>query len=182
MPPTPSTTTGPLAAARSLESAAVLDRLAVVVDRLSGAVVPAGRAHDVLRGRSLGHPLHAVLTDLPLGLWSSAVALDLTGPEKYADASRRLVGLGLLMAVPTVLAGLADFPALGTRARRVAAVHAAVNGLGNALFATSFLARHRGRRRLGAALSVAGMGVAGAGGFLGGHVAGGLHEPAPPTA
>ncbi|MDP8927642.1 MAG: hypothetical protein M3O70_03450, partial [Actinomycetota bacterium] len=30
----------------------------------------------VLRGRWLGHPLHPVLTDVPIGLWTSAVVLD----------------------------------------------------------------------------------------------------------
>jgi uncharacterized membrane protein len=168
-----------LAAAAGLEERSGLDRLAALVSQVAETVVPSGRAHDELRGRSLGHPLHAVLTDLPLGLWAGATVLDLTGPVRHAGAARRLIGLGVLAAVPTVLAGLADYGALSERARRVAAAHAAVNGVGNALFATSWVARRRGRPTLGIMLSVAGMTAAGAGAFLGGHIAGRLQEPAP---
>ena len=34
---------------------------------------------DVLSGTWLGHPLHPLLTDLPIGFWTSAFTLDLVG-------------------------------------------------------------------------------------------------------
>src|SRR5690606_35161828 len=120
--------------AAGLEQLSRLDRAAELLGRVAGTVVPSsGRVHDELRGRSLGHPLHSILTDLPIGLWSAAVALDLTRPADHAASARRLVGLGLLAAPPTALTGLADFGALSAPARRVAAVHAAANGSGTLL-------------------------------------------------
>ena len=38
---------------------------------------PAGReVKNILHGTWLGHPLHPVLTDVPLGAWTAAFALD----------------------------------------------------------------------------------------------------------
>ncbi|MFD6134132.1 DUF2231 domain-containing protein [Isoptericola sp. NPDC060257] len=164
--------------AAELERAERLDPLAGLYDRISRTAVPSpGRVRDELRGRSVGHPVHSVLTDLPIGLWASAVALDLTRPSGHADAARRLVGLGLLAAPPTALTGLADYRALSVSARRVAAVHATCNGVGTLLALASWRARRRGRTGLGTLLSLAGMGAVGAGGYLGGHVAQAMREP-----
>lgn len=177
--PAPSTDARPLPKlAEALERAAALDPLAGLYDRISGAVVPSARpVHDELRGRSLGHPAHSIMTDAPIGLWTSAMVLDLTRPDGHAAASRRLVGLGLLAASPTALAGLADYRALTKPARRVAALHATFNGIGTVLALASWSARRAGHDRLGAALTLVGMGAVGAGGFLGGHVAQAMHEP-----
>ncbi|MFE6971428.1 DUF2231 domain-containing protein [Isoptericola sp. NPDC057653] len=164
--------------AEALERSPGLDPLAGLYERISRTVVPGpSRVRDELRGRSVGHPVHAVLTDLPIGLWTSAVALDLTRPQGHADAARRLVGLGLLAAPPTALTGLADYRALSAPARRVAAVHASCTGAGTLLAFASWRARRAGRTGLGTLLSLAGMGAVGAGGFLGGHVAQAMREP-----
>src|SRR5438552_15566657 len=59
-----------------------------------------------LNGTWLGHPLHPVLTDLPIGAWTSALFLDAFGMCRAADSA---VGLGILSAIPTALAGMADW-------------------------------------------------------------------------
>ena len=41
--------------------------------------VPAGPVKDALSGIWLGHALHPLLTDLPIGTWTSAVLLDWLG-------------------------------------------------------------------------------------------------------
>src|SRR5690349_16213768 len=82
-----------------------LDRLAPLYARL-GRPVADSRVGDLLRGEGTGHALHPALTDLPIGFWTSAMALDLTG-RKNQDAADLLIALGLLSAVPTVLTGLA---------------------------------------------------------------------------
>ena len=56
--------------------------------RASGA---AGCA-DALTGRWLGHAVHPVLTDLPIGFWTSAFTLDLIGGRRSRAAAQRLVG------------------------------------------------------------------------------------------
>jgi len=167
----------PRLAAR-LEHAARLDPLAGLYQRISRTVVPApSRVRDELRGRSVGHPLHGVLTDLPIGLWAGAAALDLTRPPGHADAARRLVALGLLAAPPTALTGLADYGALSAPGRRVAALHATCNGIGTVLALASWRARRAGSDGLGTLLTLAGLGAVGAGGYLGGHVAQAMREP-----
>ncbi|MFC8597420.1 DUF2231 domain-containing protein [Isoptericola sp. NPDC057191] len=177
--PAPSSPDLPLPhVAARLEQEERLDRLAGLYERISSTVVPSsGPVRDELRGRSVGHPVHSVLTDLPIGLWASAVALDLTRPDGHADSARRLVGLGLLAAPPTALTGLADFRALSPRGRRVAAVHATCNGVGTLLALASWRARRSGRHGLGTLLSLVGMGAVGAGGYLGGHLAQAMREP-----
>jgi uncharacterized membrane protein len=165
--------------ADAVEQAPGLDQAAALFDRVSRTVVPrAGALRDELRGRSLGHPVHSILTDLPIGLWTAALALDVTRPSGHAAASRRLVALGLLAVPPTVLTGLTDFRALTSKQpRRVASAHAAFNTAGTLLALASWQARRSGRSGLGTVLSVAGMGAVGAGGFLGGHLAQAMHEP-----
>ena len=72
-------------------------------------VVPHGPAKDLLSGTWLGHPLHPMLTDLPIGFWTSAMAVDFLAGQKGHKAADRLVALGVLSALPTAAAGLADW-------------------------------------------------------------------------
>lgn len=130
-----------------------------------------GQFADLMRGRPLGHPLHPALTDLPVGFWTSAVVLDVAGGRKCADAATRLVGLGVLSAAPTAIAGFADVPALEPAKRRVAVVHAASNAVALLLFTRSWWARTRGRRRSGIVDGLLASAIATFGGYLGGWMA-----------
>src|SRR5215213_8310310 len=53
---------------------------------------------DALTGRWLGHSVHPVLTDLPIGFWTSAFTLDLIGGQRSRTAAQGLVGIGVLGA------------------------------------------------------------------------------------
>lgn len=180
---TSSTTSGTdipvlLRAARALEESSALDGLSSAVRGVALAVVPSeGRLRDELHGRTLGHALHSTLTDVPVGLWTSAAVLDVAGGKQSAPAAQRLVGLGLLATVPTVLTGLADYLAVDRRARRVGSVHAALNSGVSVLYGTSWLLRRKGRHGAGAAVGLLAYGVAGASAYLGGHIAQSLREP-----
>ena len=56
---------------------AVADRVQAAVGGLYRAGGETGRViRDALHGTWLGHPLHPVLTDVPLGAWTAAVVLD----------------------------------------------------------------------------------------------------------
>jgi nitrite reductase/ring-hydroxylating ferredoxin subunit/uncharacterized membrane protein len=156
-----------------LERLPALDGLARAVEAFWSRTLPAGKARDVLHGTSLGHPLHPALTDVAIGCWTSAVALDLLGGEETRKASRTLIGIGVLSAAPTAASGAADWLALGEadRPRRVGAVHAVANGTATALYAASWLSRRRGHHTRGVALSTAATALASAGGYLGGHLA-----------
>ncbi|MFE5731487.1 hypothetical protein ACFQ7A_11375 [Streptomyces sp. NPDC056528] len=74
-----------------LERATALDGPA---ERLGEVVrsVPLGRGRDVLHGRRLGHPVHPVRVQVPVGAWFSAVVLD-PMPEQRRAAST-LIGRG----------------------------------------------------------------------------------------
>src|SRR4051794_2440512 len=124
-----------------------------------------------VRTEVLGHALHPVLTDLPLGCWTSASIIDVLGGRSGRSVSTRLVGIGLLAAGPTAYAGLASWSRLEGEDRRVGAVHAIGNDIAIVLFAGSFLARVRGDHGKGVRLALLGNLATAAAGQLGGHLA-----------
>src|SRR5919199_6513008 len=61
---------------------------------------------DLLHGTPAGHPVHAALTDIPIGSWTATLALDMAGIEEGADLA---LGVGLVGAVKAALGGLVDW-------------------------------------------------------------------------
>jgi uncharacterized membrane protein len=157
--------------AARIEKLSAVDGAARAARDLVRQALPPGIA-DMLRGEQLGHPLHPALVAVPIGSWLSASVLDLTGGA--AGAARRLVGLGVLSALPSAAAGAADWvsvdPDSDPATFRVGAVHAALNDLALGLYVASWLARGRDRRARGAVLALVGSGVLAASGWLGGHL------------
>ena len=152
-----------------------LAHLAEPLDEIADPVQEAVHAvpqpvRDVLDGVWLGNPLHPALTDVPLGAWTTAFALDLVGSE----AADRALAVGILGAVPAALTGLNDWSHLKDDTRRIGTVHALVNSMALALNVASFVARRDGHRGLGKVLS--GVAYAGAAfsAHLGGHLSFGL--------
>jgi uncharacterized membrane protein len=145
-----------------------LDRPAAVLADASSR--QRGSLADLARGEPLGHPLHPALTDLPIGFWTSAMVVDLLGGRRWSGAGRLLVGLGVLSAVPTIVAGLADLPGLSRLKRRTAVVHAAANATATLLYVQSWRSRRR-HHLVGVAWGIAGAAAATVGGYLGGWLA-----------
>ena len=147
-----------------------LDRLGRPLASQAHRATQSRRVKNALSGTWLGHALHPMLTDVPIGAWVMAGFLDVFGGSSEEPAARRLVGLGVLAAVPTAAAGSSDWAETEDANRRVGLVH----GLGNvavvALQAGSYLARRRGRRAAGAWLSACGLGVMTGTAYLGGHL------------
>lgn len=148
-----------------------LDSIAKPLSKKVASLVPQGVVKDTLSGTWLGHPLHPLLTDLPIGSWTSAMALDVVGGKRGQDAARKLVGLGVLSALPTAAAGLADWSDYIGEERRVGFVHAVGNILAVGCYTMSWVARRRGDQRRGVALGFLGGTVATASAYLGGHLA-----------
>src|ERR1700733_4836496 len=108
-----------------LEQAGSLDRVVTPAQRVARRLRP-GPARDALNGVWLGHPLHPVLAQAPVGAWLSAAVLDAArghggrpggarGEAAAAGAAvaeaqrRRLVAFGLAAAAAAALAGAADW-------------------------------------------------------------------------
>jgi nitrite reductase/ring-hydroxylating ferredoxin subunit/uncharacterized membrane protein len=157
--------------ANRIERLSALDGLAEPLQQAVRSAIPEqSELKDGLSGTWLGHPLHPPLTDIVLGTWTSALLLDLTGGKEGERAADLLVGAGVLAAVPTAAAGLSDWAELRGGSRRVGTVHALGNTCALLLHAYSWLARRRGDRGRGIALSVLGYGLAAGSAWLGGHL------------
>ena len=62
----------------------------------------------VLRGKQMGHALHPVMVQLPLGTFMSAALLDVTGADRSGRSAQLLTGVGLASVLPSILTGLAE--------------------------------------------------------------------------
>ncbi len=158
------------------ERVGALEQLDGAAERLSTAVrgvIGSGPVKDALSGTWLGHALHPLLTDVPIGSWTSATILDLLGGRDSEKAADRLIGVGIAASLPTAASGYSDWAdttLTSDSVRRVGLVHAAANGTAIALYGLSWVARKRGRRARGVALALAGGGALAVGGHLGGHL------------
>lgn len=112
-----------------------------------------------------------MLTDLPIGFWTSAVTLDLCHGRGARQEVMTLLALGAASAVPTVLTGIAEWETTEPPESRVGSLHAALNGVGATCFLGAWCA-HRSRRR-GTAVTLEAIGTAATtvAGLLGGHLA-----------
>jgi nitrite reductase/ring-hydroxylating ferredoxin subunit/uncharacterized membrane protein len=137
------------------------------------------RVSDFLNGTPLGHPLHAMLTDLTIGAWTAALILDglaaVGDDERLTAGADALLGIGLASFPPTALAGWADWQYTDGRDRRVGLAHALTNATASLLMGSSLLLRVRRRRSAGRSaacgLSALGYLLLVVGGYLGGDLA-----------
>jgi nitrite reductase/ring-hydroxylating ferredoxin subunit len=155
-----------------IASLSAVDGPADALARTLRKVIPKGAVKDAISGTWLGHALHPALTDVVVGSFLSATAVDLIAGRNGRVASQRLLMLGIAAYGPTALAGASDWAdgAVDERVRRVGAVHAGGNLLALTLYARSLAARRRGAHLKGALLAGAGSSVLVGGAFLGGHL------------
>jgi nitrite reductase/ring-hydroxylating ferredoxin subunit/uncharacterized membrane protein len=154
----------------ALERQQSLDAISAPVASLVQAATRSDTVKNLLSGPWLGHQLHPVMTDLPIGFWTSALVLDVAGGEASEKAADILVAMGNLSAVGAAASGLADWSDLYGGPQRSGLVHAATNAAALSLFSLSSLARMAGNRGAGRALAVAGWGTVSAAAYIGGHL------------
>jgi nitrite reductase/ring-hydroxylating ferredoxin subunit/uncharacterized membrane protein len=147
-----------------------LDRIGKPVAAWVGKQVGTGTVKDVLSGTWLGHPLHPMLTDLPIGSWTSAFVLDIIGGKRGRNAAQMLIGIGIVTALPTAAAGLSDWSDTIGEDRRIGTAHALGNVAALSLYTMSWRARRHGKQARGVLLGFMGAGAASVGGYLGGHL------------
>lgn len=151
-----------------LERTTVADPAIRVVQRGIRSL-PLGGMRDLLRGRLLGHPVHPVLVQVPIGCWLSASVLDFAPRTHHAAAT--LTAVGLAGVAPAAVAGWVDWADLPPEQARVGLVHAASNVAAVACYTASLAARLRGRSARGRLWALSGMAAVAVSGALGGHVA-----------
>ncbi|MGY2130467.1 Rieske 2Fe-2S domain-containing protein [Blastococcus sp. SYSU DS0617] len=154
-----------------------LDRVADVAT-FDKVIEPARRAvlgalkppavKDLLHGTWIGHPLHPILVQVPVGSWVSAGLLDAV--PRMRPAATVLIGAGVAAAVPAAASGAADWSEQGTGVRRLGALHAVMNTVALGLYVGSLAARAKDRGGLGRVLSYSGLTLAGGSAAIGGHM------------
>ncbi len=162
-----------------LEQAEALDRVVAPGQRAARWLRP-GPVRDALSGVWLGHPLHPVLAQAPVGAWLSAAVLDAWPPgrknssgqrcsrENDGEAGqRRLVAFGLAAAGAAALGGAVDWSEQHEQQMRVGVVHAAANVTAAGFYGASLLTRRPAASR---ALRLAGLAAVSVGSLLGGHI------------
>lgn len=132
------------------------------------------QAKNFLHGTWIGHPLHVILTDIPIGAWTAAMVFDaldsMSTRRQYRIAADASVTVGLVGAMGAAAAGLTDWQDLDPPARRIGLVHGALNVASVVLFGGSLLARRSGSRATGRGLAALGYAASLAAAWLGGNL------------
>ena len=138
-----------------------------------GSIGP--EAANILHGTWLGHPLHAVLTDVPIGSWTAAAVLDAlektTGSRAIGRTADAAITIGLIGAAAAAVTGVADWSRIGRgRPRRVGLVHGLLNITASACYLTSLCLRGMHSRQAGRQCARVGFVVSSFSAHLGGHL------------
>ena len=149
-----------------------LDKAAETIKSISEPVFgPGGPSalKDTLYGTWLGHPLHPLVTDLPIGFWTSSIALDLVGAHKGADITLKAGTISALGAAATGIAQWHDLQEMD-EPRRLGALHATLNIAATSLYGISWYLRDRDSRNAGLVCSTAAYGLVMASSWIGGDL------------
>ena len=130
---------------------------------------------NLLHGTWLGHPLHAVLTDVPIGSWTAAAVFDLlektTGSRAMGRRADAAITIGLVGATGAAVTGLADWSKVGGgRPRRIGLAHGLLNIAASACYVTSLCLRRLHSRQAGRQFALAGFLISNLSAYLGGHL------------
>lgn len=135
---------------------------------LFGAMPPVA---DLLHGKWLGHSVHAVLTDLPLGALSLTVLFDFLDQRQAADIS---MVIGVLGMVAAAFAGLADYSDTDDDARTAGTVHGTLMVVALIVYLVSLWLRITapvgGDRTVAIATQLIAYGIMLAGAYVGGEL------------
>lgn len=126
---------------------------------------------NVLNGVWLGHPLHPMLTDVPVGAWTCTEVLDVlarrSGDRSLEKASDVTLAIGLIAGLGSAATGATDWADTYGEERRVGLLHGLTMVSGVTTYSLSLLARLAGNRGLGSNLAHLGYLLISAGAYLG---------------
>ena len=126
-------------------------------------------------GTWLGHPLHPVLTDIPLGAWTLAVLFDIiyifNRSSVWWSAAELTIFVGILAALVTAVTGFTDWSETIDRERRVGVAHGLINTVAVIFYVIALiLAVSGGSRGVAIILSFIGYALLLSAAFLGGEL------------
>jgi nitrite reductase/ring-hydroxylating ferredoxin subunit/uncharacterized membrane protein len=154
-----------------------IDRVAEPLSKaVRGAYETAGpigqHAKNAVHGVWLGHPLHPVFTDLPLGAWTTALALDAAAGDDRGmrRAATFAIGVGLAGAAGAAVTGLTDWSETDGQSRRSGLIHGLLNVTATTLFAAAFALRRKDSHDGGRKCAWTGYAVALGAAYLGGDL------------
>ncbi len=142
----------------------VADAIQPIISNVFNNAGEAGRtAKDLLNGVWLGHPLHPLITDVPVGAWTITQLFDLVSiargdDEGLDNAADLALGAGILAAVGAAVTGLTDWSDIGGEQRRMGLAHALINSVGLTLNVGSLALRLGNKRNRGLARSLSASG------------------------
>src|ERR1041384_2663686 len=136
------------------------------------AGTPGERLKNALHGVWLQHPLHPVFTDIPIGAWTTALAMDAVAGKDpgMRRAATFAIGVGLAGAAGAAVTGLTDWSEVDGRARRLGLVHGLLNIAATTLMTAAFVLRRRDADSARRACAWTGYGLALASAWLGGDL------------
>lgn len=134
-----------------------------------------GKAIDnLLNGTWLGHPVHPVLVEIPVGTWSAALVFDLLAPftpgNSMAAAADASICVGIVGALGAAATGLSQWQYTVGTAKRKGMLHALMNTTALTLYTLSWRQRRRGARLGGFLTSLVGFSIATASAYIGGDL------------
>jgi len=113
----------------------------------------AQKIRNFLNGTWLGEPLHAALTDVPIGAWTVTIMCDaldsIRNKHEFSLAADTSLAIGLLGAAGAAVTGITDWSDVDPPARRLGFVHGLLNIGVTALFTTSLILRKKKSRNAG---------------------------------
>ena len=149
-----------------------LEPVADVLQKIVGGTYkalgePGHALKTFVHGTWLGHPLHPVITDIPLGAWTLAVLFDVIylfrGTHGWVSAADLTIFVGLLAALGAAVTGYTDWNETVDRERRVGIAHGLLNTVVIVVYLVSLIIRvSGGSRGLAIVLGIIGSIIGGA--------------------
>lgn len=158
------------------QSTPIDEKLQKLLDKslYAGGNPEAQKIRNFLNGTWLGEPLHAALTDLPIGAWTAAIVFDLLDwirhRQEFSSAADTSIAIGLAGAAGAAVTGLTDWSDVDPPARRLGLIHGLLNSGVTTLFITSLVLRKRKARAAGRLFAALGYGLLSYSAHLGGKM------------
>jgi nitrite reductase/ring-hydroxylating ferredoxin subunit/uncharacterized membrane protein len=156
-------------------------------DLLEGDGPVKRQVNDLLHGSWIGHSIHPMVTDIPIGAWTVGAVCDtlvLAGRASFADTAFTATTIGAFGAVAAAVTGIAEWSDTKDEPQRLGMLHWIANSAALTTYLLSIGARAAKKPKLGAVLGLLGFGMVSAGAYLGGELSlgmqlGGKHTTIP---